>query len=49
MKDYEMRKADYDSLLVNYMRDKNAIAEKLNYMNELESALKDKQKKIEEH
>lgn len=26
LNDYEARKADFDSLLVNYLRDKNAMA-----------------------
>jgi len=35
LKDYDEKTNEYNTLLSNFMRDKNLIAEKLNYMNDL--------------
>lgn len=35
LKDLDNKNNEYNVLLSNYMRDKNTIAQKLNYMNEL--------------
>lgn len=46
MKDYDDKNNEYNTLLSNFMKEKNLIAEKLNYMNDLEQALLDKEKHI---
>lgn len=44
----EVKKNDYNILLANYMKEKNSLAEKLNYMNELEISLHEKDKQIKQ-
>ena len=48
LKDYHQKNDEYNCLLANYMKDKNAIAEKLNYMNEIEQELLEKDRTIKE-
>lgn len=48
LKNFHEKNDDYNSLLANYMKDKNIIAEKLNYMNELEQELLEKERTIKE-
>lgn len=48
LQDFHKKNDEYNSLLSAYMKDKNIIAEKLNYMNEMEQSLLDKDRAIKE-
>ena len=48
LKEYHQKNDEYNSLLANYMKDKNAIAEKLNQMNDIELELLEKDRTIKE-